>query len=45
MMPFDEFKHLAAQIPYQYRHPFMLYSLIKWLRPTSVVEVGTQVTI
>ena len=41
MMAFDQFERQAGMIPYQYRHPRFLYSLIRWLQPLSVVEVGT----
>lgn len=41
MIPFDVFRQQAGLIPYQYRHSEFLYGLIRWLRPTSVVEVGT----
>ena len=41
MIPFDKFKEEADKIPYQYRHSHFLYALVKWLRPTTVVEVGT----
>ena len=41
MIPFDQFKAAADAINYQYRHPHMLYALVKWLQPRSVVEVGT----
>lgn len=41
MIPFDDFKKVADAIPYQYRHPHFLYALVKWLRPKSVVEIGT----
>ena len=41
MIPFEKFCEIAAKIPYQYRHPIILYGLIRWLRPITVVEVGT----
>lgn len=44
MMPFAQFEAAAAKINYYYRIPgTILYGLVKWLRPTSVVEVGTHV--
>lgn len=43
MMPFAQFEQQALAIPYQYKHPRFLYGLIRWLRPTSVVEVGTHI--
>ncbi len=41
MMSMDQFVAQAGLIPYQYRHPHFLYSLVKWLRPVAIVEVGT----
>ncbi len=41
MISHDEFRQQASLIPYQYPHPFILYSLIRWLQPKVVVEVGT----
>jgi predicted O-methyltransferase YrrM len=41
VIPFNQFCEAAGRIPYQYRHPNFLYALVKWLRPGSVVEVGT----
>jgi predicted O-methyltransferase YrrM len=43
VLSFDDFLVQAGKIPYQYRHPFMLYALIKWLRLRTVVEVGTHI--
>lgn len=43
MMSFPQFESQASAIPYQYRHSRFLYSLIRWLGPTSVVEVGTHI--
>jgi len=43
MISFEEFKVEASKIPYQYRHPEFLYALVKWLKPTIVVEVGTHI--
>lgn len=43
MLTFDRFKEVAATIPYQYRHPEFLYSLVKWLRVANVVEIGTHI--
>lgn len=43
MMTFDQFKARADQIPYQYLHPFFLYALVKWFKPTTVVEVGSHI--
>lgn len=37
------FEHSAATIPYQYKHPKLLYGLIRWLEPQIVVEVGTHI--
>lgn len=41
MLPHDEFLKEVKTIPYQYRHPFFLYALARWLRPSVIVEVGT----
>lgn len=41
MLTHDEFRRQAGLIPYQYRHPEFLYGLVRWLRPSVVVEVGT----
>lgn len=43
MMPFPQFEAQALAIPYQYKHSRFLYSLIRWLGPTSVVEIGTHI--
>lgn len=43
MMPFDAFRAQADMIPYQYAHPRFLYALVRWLRPLSVVEIGTHI--
>ena len=43
MMRFDQFEREVEAIPYQYRHPRFLYSLIRWLRPKVCVEVGTHI--
>lgn len=43
MLSKDQFEQEAGRIPYQYKHPFMLYALIKWLKPQTVVEVGTHI--
>lgn len=41
MISHDQFRAIAARIPYQYRHPFFLYALVRWLRPQNIVEIGT----
>jgi predicted O-methyltransferase YrrM len=41
MISHDQFRAIADRIPYQYRHPFFLYSLVRWLQPKTVVEIGT----
>lgn len=43
MLTHDEFRRRAERIAYQYRHPEMLYSLVRWLRPLVCVEVGTHI--
>ncbi len=43
MMPFNDFRQQATAIPYQYRHSEFLYALVRWLRPVSVVEIGTHI--
>lgn len=45
MITLDQFEAAAGRIPYQYSHPRFLHDLIRWLRPTSVVEVGTHLGI
>jgi predicted O-methyltransferase YrrM len=45
MLMHDQFVAEAAKIPYQNRHSFFLYALVKWLRPEVVVEVGTHIGI
>lgn len=43
MLSHDEFAAIAGKINYQYRHPHFLYALVKWLRPKTIVEVGTHI--
>lgn len=38
-----QFREKAATIPYQYRHPEMIYALIRWLRITTAIEIGTHI--
>lgn len=42
-MNHQEFRDAARAIPYQYRHQEFLYALVRWLRPKTIVEVGTHI--
>lgn len=39
----NQFRETAAKIPYQYRHPEMIYALIRWLQVKTAIEIGTHI--